>query len=133
MYQHILEGNWEDYDPFDATNRIDAIQDLYNSPGGCAVFRQFQGWLSLSDCGPGEGTLKVNPLLKEATAYMMLRPFFSPPSGDASSLEGWKLDLSTSKYHGAAPGLGQEFTQDLHPHLQLEYSVVSVPKVGLIL
>ena len=37
--------------------------------------RAFQGWLSLSNSGPGRGTLRVLPLLREATAYWMLRPF----------------------------------------------------------
>ena len=35
-----------------------------------------QGWLSLSDCGPGQGTLRLLPSLKLSTAYIMLRPFF---------------------------------------------------------
>ena len=37
-------------------------------------FRAFQGWLSLSEAGPGDGTLKVLPLLKEALAHALIRP-----------------------------------------------------------
>ncbi|KAJ6259732.1 hypothetical protein Dda_5370 [Drechslerella dactyloides] len=128
-YTEILRGNWENYNPFDARNRIDANMDLYNSAGGCAVFREFQGWLSLSSCGPGEGTLRINPLLKQATAYYILRPFFSPPKHDPTSLEGWKLDLSTSKFPGAAQGRQQEMSDATHPHLQLQHSMVSAPRV----
>ncbi|EPS40662.1 hypothetical protein H072_5481 [Dactylellina haptotyla CBS 200.50] len=128
-YTEILKGNWENYNPFDATNRLDAKMDLYNSSGGCAAFREFQGWLSLSSCGPGEGTLRVNPLLKQATAYFMLRPFFSPPKSDPSSLDGWKLDLSTSRFPGSAQGRGQEMSDSTHPHLQLQHSMVSAPRV----
>ncbi|KAF3931501.1 hypothetical protein ABW19_dt0205266 [Dactylella cylindrospora] len=128
-YTEIFKGNWENYNPFDAKYRVDAIMDLYNAAGGCAVFREFQGWLSLSRCGPGEGTLKVNPLLKEATAYFMLRPFFSPPKNNPTSLEGWKLDLSTSRFPGSAQGRGQEMSDATHPHLQLQHSMVSAPRV----
>ncbi|EWC44568.1 hypothetical protein DRE_06649 [Drechslerella stenobrocha 248] len=128
-YAEILAGNWEQYNPFDATNRANATMDLYDSAGGCAVFREFQGWLSLSSCGPGEGTLRVNPLLKQATAYFMLRPFFSPPKNNPSSLEGWELDLSDSRFPGAAQGRGQEMSDSTHPHLQLQHSMVSAPRV----
>jgi hypothetical protein len=37
--------------------------------------RAFQGWMSLSHSRPGTGTLRVLPLLKESTAYWILRPF----------------------------------------------------------
>ncbi|KAF3180646.1 hypothetical protein TWF106_006390 [Orbilia oligospora] len=128
-YTEILKGNWEGYNPFDARYRVDAVMDLYNSSGGCAAFREFQGWLSLSSCGPGEGTLRVNPLLKQATAYWFLRPFFSPPKHDPLSLDGWRLDLSTSRFPGSAQGRGQEMSDATHPHLQLQHSMVSAPRV----
>ncbi|KAF3902359.1 hypothetical protein AA313_de0208805 [Arthrobotrys entomopaga] len=128
-YAEIFKGNWEGYNPFDATHRVDSIMDLYNSSGGCAAFREFQGWLSLSSCGPGEGTLRVNPLLKQATAYFMLRPFFSLSKSNPSSLDGWKLDLSTSRFPGSAQGRGQEMSHKTHPHLQLQHSMVSAPRV----
>jgi hypothetical protein len=39
------------------------------------MFRSFQGWVSLSDVqSPGGGTLKVCPLIKETTSYIMMRP-----------------------------------------------------------
>lgn len=70
--------------------------DRYDAANACSVFRSFQGWLSLSHCEPGiaqcvclranlltllcmhagKGALQVLPFLKEATAYIMLRPFF---------------------------------------------------------
>ncbi|KAF3920430.1 hypothetical protein ABW20_dc0104358 [Dactylellina cionopaga] len=128
-YTEILKGNWGNYNPFDSRYRLNANMDLYNSSGGCAAFRQFQGWLSLSSCGPGEGTLRVNPLLKQATAYFLLRPFFSPPRHSPSSLDGWKLDLSTSRFPGSAQGRGQEMSEATHPHLQLQHSMVSAPRV----
>lgn len=48
--------------------------DYYNSPGGCSVFRNFQGWLSMSDIKTGGGTLRVCPLLKQSTAYFLMKP-----------------------------------------------------------
>lgn len=32
-YQDILNGEWEKYDPFDATHRVDAVMDMYNCSG----------------------------------------------------------------------------------------------------
>lgn len=68
VYRQIFSGNWEDFDPWESSCRIEAVTDLYNGAGGCSMFRMFQGWLSLSHTGPWEGTLLVNPMLKEATA-----------------------------------------------------------------
>ena len=80
-----------------------------------------QGWLSLSNSGPGEGTLKLLPSLKLSTAYIMLRPFF---------VNDEHFDASQPTFPGATPGKGQFFpTSTWHPHLQLERTVVSVPRV----
>lgn len=64
----------QNYDPFDVTHRINAKMDLYNSPGGCSMFRIFQGWMAISKIQQGGGTLRVSPLIKEPTAYFMLKP-----------------------------------------------------------
>jgi hypothetical protein len=32
-YQKILDGKWEEYDPFDATHRVDATMDMYGCGG----------------------------------------------------------------------------------------------------
>ena len=120
VYQSILDGEWEKYDAMDARHRINAHMDLYNSQGGCSAFRFFQGWLSMSSTGPGEGTLRLCPLLKHATAYLILRPFFDSTSGS--------LNLDSS-FPGSVPGAGQEYSPETHPHLELESSMVSVPKV----
>ena len=83
-----------------------------------------------------EGTLMVNPLLGRATAYMLLRPFFQakkstsdlgPAFLDASN---WKLeDETTSALQGAVPSNCQELNGLLHPHLELESTMVHVPEV----
>ena len=66
MYRHILEGNWEDYDPFEIDYRIEAIS---NKVDGFSFFKAFEGWLSLSSSSTNDGAMHVFPNLKEATAY----------------------------------------------------------------
>lgn len=48
---------WQEYDPWDLTGRLDANMNMYDGPGGCSVFRTFQGWLGLSRHGPRQGEL----------------------------------------------------------------------------
>lgn len=111
------------------------------------MFRMFQGWLSMSTVGPREGTLLVNPLLKLATAYTLLRPFFRPKLAvdlkvaKGGSLErerfldpeNWKFTAGhqmTSEMPGATPGYGMEFPKlAFHPHLELDRTMVHIPQV----
>ncbi|CAF3722721.1 unnamed protein product [Rotaria sp. Silwood1] len=123
-YKSIFEGRWEENDFFDATHRVGANMSLYNTVGGCSVFRSWQGWLSASTTGPGEGTLLVNPLLKLAASYWLLRPFFKPTEKG----NDWQIDTS-SIWQGAIPGRGQEMNERLHPELELSTSMVPIPKV----
>ena len=142
VYEAIWQGRWEEYDPWESSCRLPVISDLYQGVGACSMFRMFQGWLSLSHTGPFEGTLLVNPLLSRATAYFLLRPFFSPkrgatdPTGETYeeqflSPDNWQLDITPNSWiHGATPGHGQELRAALHPHLNLPKSMVHVPKVN---
>ncbi|KAK6366588.1 hypothetical protein LTS17_010674 [Exophiala oligosperma] len=120
VYQTILDGNWENYDPYDARHRINARMDLYNGAGACSMFRLFQGWLSMSSTGPGQGTLKVCPLVRHATAYLIMRPFFDPASG--------KMNLDAT-FPNSVPGACQEYNMETHPDLDLETTMVSMPQV----
>jgi hypothetical protein len=101
----------------------------------------FQGWLAISRSAPEQGTLLVNPLLKESTAYALLRPFFRPVK-DLKDIQGGKdefLDESNweftageqmnSDIQGATPGHGQEFPEGMHPHLELDRTMVHMPEV----
>ncbi|OZJ05544.1 hypothetical protein BZG36_01674 [Bifiguratus adelaidae] len=119
-YKSIWDGDWEHYDAYDATHRIEANMDLHTGAGACGVFRSFQGWLSMSDVGPGEGSLLVAPLVQQVTAYYLLRPFFNDKD---------EFDLDSTTFQGAAPGRGQEFSQDLHPELDLTHLMTSIPLV----
>lgn len=142
VYKQILQGNWENYDAFDYNHRLTATSNLHGCAGGCSMFRMFQGWISMSETGPGEGTLIVNPMLKLATAYLMLRPFFAPQSAlgkygnnndydpnDGNLNVPWEFTGPTSCFPNSMPGSGQELNKDTHPHLKLDDTMVSIPKV----
>ncbi|KNG88506.1 hypothetical protein ANOM_003223 [Aspergillus nomiae NRRL 13137] len=142
VYQRIWQGGWEEYDPWEASCRVLAETDLYNGAGACSMFRMFQAWLGMSHTGPNEGTLLVNPLLSLATAYFLLRPFFEPiytPPRECSRMatetflhpSNWRLERKTSSnLQGATPGFAQELTTTLHPHLELDKTMVHVPKIA---
>ncbi|PPJ59536.1 hypothetical protein CBER1_08866 [Cercospora berteroae] len=142
VYDKIFQGKWEEYDPWESSSRLPVVADLYQGVGACSMFRMFQGWLSLSSTGPYEGTLLVNPLLSRATAYYLLRPFFSPkraaqdPTAENYeeaflAAENWKLSTEQDSWlQGASKGHGQELSHQLHPHLNLPSSMVHVPKVN---
>mmetsp|Transcript_133071 Transcript_133071/g.315418 ORF Transcript_133071/g.315418 Transcript_133071/m.315418 type:complete len:419 (+) Transcript_133071:45-1301(+) len=114
VYSHIWSGDWESYDAFDATHRAAARYDLYGKNlGACSIFRSFQGWLSLSHAGSGRGALLLAPILREATAFLLLRPFLE--------------DVPASSFCGANPGK----VQDLFPefHQELIDCLVPIPDV----
>ncbi|PWN42015.1 DUF1479-domain-containing protein [Ceraceosorus guamensis] len=139
---------WEEHDSWSLGpngERLSARTDMYDGPGQCGVFRPWQGWLSMSRTAPSEGTLKVLPLLKETTAYIVLRPFFksimqpgdvAAKNADGSwssaylSPENWKLDTESSDFPGCTLGRNIELNGNTHPHLKLDRSMLSIPEVG---
>ncbi|KAL6696523.1 hypothetical protein J3F84DRAFT_370355 [Trichoderma pleuroticola] len=136
VYDRVFEGRWEKYDAWDASGRIDAVNDLHNGLGACSAFRAWQGWVSMSQVKPEEGTLLTYPLML-STAYTLLRPFFTPldttKKGDAFLDEkNWTFtgdaDM-TSDLQGAHPGHGQELNDELHPHLELSRTMTHVPEI----
>ncbi|RPD60796.1 DUF1479-domain-containing protein [Lentinus tigrinus ALCF2SS1-6] len=141
VWKSILEGGdgWRRFDPFDISPRLDAKQDLYNAPNQCSIFRPWQGWTALSHTGPGEGTLRVLPMLSLATAYIILRPFFSlrpelaskvnSPGDIPLDADAWVLDLENPAFPGSSPGKTQALTPVTHPHLRVDKTVVSIPPV----
>ncbi|OJJ48402.1 hypothetical protein ASPZODRAFT_113242 [Penicilliopsis zonata CBS 506.65] len=120
VYSKILGGNWEEYDPYDAKHRLNAKMDLYNGAGACSMLRFFQGWMSMSDTAPGEGSLHVCPMIVHSTAYTILRPFFDPVTSRPA------LDAT---FPGSVPGACQEYNPITHPHLELQTTMVPIPKV----
>ncbi|PMD61680.1 DUF1479-domain-containing protein [Hyaloscypha bicolor E] len=136
VYDAVFEGRWEDFNPWESSCRLKVESDLYNGAGACSMFRMFQGWLSMSSTGPGEGTLLVNPLFKLATVYYVLRPFFEPRNGNKEASgyldeRNWILsENQSSVLQGATMGCTQELNETLHPHLELEKTMVHIPDVG---
>ncbi|KPM38007.1 hypothetical protein AK830_g8563 [Neonectria ditissima] len=136
-YNHVFHGRWEDHDPWECASRVSATMDLYNGYGACTIFRMFQGVLALSNVEPGMVRLLPSPKL--ATAYYLLRPFFStrtPPPDIRSGPEweayldpsNWKLERDPdSIIHGAVPGHAQRITEHWHPHLHLRGSMITLP------
>jgi len=137
VFDKIWEGKWEQFDPWEASCRLPVNSDMYQGVGACSMFRMAQGWLSMSTTGANEGTLLVNPMLQLATAYYLLRPFFSakrqagePTAQEFLHSDNWTMDREqTSWVQGAMPGRGQDLNAVLHPHLELEKSMVHVPRV----
>ncbi|KFA70600.1 hypothetical protein S40285_04696 [Stachybotrys chlorohalonatus IBT 40285] len=137
VYDAVLRGEWEGHDPWDAGGRVHAVTNRYPGIGPCTAFRAWQGWMSMSDSGPGKGTLLVYPLVKLAAAYTLLRPLFRPRqagSERAGFLEegNWEMvregDM-TSELQGAVMGQGLEYTDEWHPHLELQRTMVHIPEV----
>jgi hypothetical protein len=135
-YRAIWEGRWEQYDAWDIDHRAEAVVDLYGGPGACSVFRSLQGksrsggvgeiltqvgWLSLADNGPRRGTLELCPDIKLTTAYVLLRPFFD---------QNGKIDMDSTYFYGADPGMGQVVQDSWHPALQMNKTIISVPEAG---
>lgn len=134
VYDAVLAGKWDEYDPWDASGRVHAVNNLYDGLGACSMFRMWQGWMSMSHTKPGEGTLLVNPLVKLSMAYVLLRPFFRAKNmgaRDFLGVDNWEFmgGEMDSELQGATPGTGQELTDELHPHLELEKTMVHVPEI----
>lgn len=107
-----------------------------------------------SETAPKEGTLQVFPDVLLANAYIILRPFFKPVEkieGDPLDAANWKFgkypmthvvqtaftypppDITSPDFPGIY-STGSDFTGPLlnpqtHPHLRLDQTMVSVPKV----
>ncbi|KAF9453175.1 DUF1479-domain-containing protein [Macrolepiota fuliginosa MF-IS2] len=134
----ILAGQWREHDPYDLQDRLDARSSLYGRPNQSTVFRTFQGWLSMSETGPTQGTLKVFPDVLLSNTYIILRPFFKPlvpvDSPDFLDPKNWAFDLTNSNFPGLWPRdggwAGPSPTPISHPHMLLEETMTSVPKVS---
>ncbi|MEZ5534988.1 MAG: DUF1479 family protein [Thiolinea sp.] len=70
VYRHLIAGNWQDYNPFEAAFRPQTRE--IPSPAVCSMFRTFQGWTALTPQGPGDGTLQLIPSAR-VPAWMFMR------------------------------------------------------------
>ncbi|KAI0076163.1 DUF1479-domain-containing protein [Panus rudis PR-1116 ss-1] len=136
-FADILNGNWRDHDPYDLEGRINAKSSMYGRENQATIFRTYQGWLALSETAPHEGTLKLFPNVFLSNAYIILRPFFSPKLAESDpgylEPENWQYDISYHDFPGIY-SVGTGFTgprpnAQSHPHLKLDETMISVPKV----
>ncbi|KAF9047646.1 hypothetical protein BJ165DRAFT_1344281, partial [Panaeolus papilionaceus] len=75
--------------------------------------------------------IRVFRNLSQATAYLILRPFFKPRNAQSSSLkvDDWVPDVKSSAFPGSSIGKTQELNEKTHPHLQLERTMTSLSRV----
>ena len=97
VYEKIFAGNFKEYDPFDAAYRNKTKE--IESPAVSHVFRTFQGWVALTEQGPGDGTLQLIPIAK-SMAYILTRALLDDVDEKdlCSSMPARALSVN-SKYH----------------------------------
>jgi len=97
VYEKIFSDNFSEYDPFNSAYR-NTTQEI-ESPAVSHVFRTFQGWVALTEQGPGDGTLQLIPLAK-SMAFILTRALLDDV--DENDLCGSKPARAlsvNSKYH----------------------------------
>jgi len=131
-FASVLKGNWKEHDPFVVDGRIpEESHNTHKRPGQSSIFRSWQGWLAMSNTGPGEGTLKVFPNVQLSNAYVVLRPFFrlKSPEADPMLVDSWVYDPDTAHYPGLMPTKSMRLTEDTHPHLRTDDTMTCMPRV----
>jgi len=108
VYRHIFNGEWRQYDAFDAAWRPQ-VREI-RSPTVCSMFRTFQGWTALTPQGPGDGTLQLVPIAN-AMVYVLLRAL--------------QDDVADDDLCGAMPG--RALSIDAKWHAPLHEALSSIP------
>ncbi|KAJ2962337.1 hypothetical protein NQZ79_g2461 [Umbelopsis isabellina] len=66
-YQPVWDGKWEELDSYDVAYRTTSVLPTNK------LFRAFQGWVAMSEAGVDKGTIRLCPMVKEGTAYYLLK------------------------------------------------------------
>ncbi|KAH8657776.1 hypothetical protein BX600DRAFT_59064 [Xylariales sp. PMI_506] len=129
VYDRIFAGSPELHDAYDLGVRKDADQSLFPAKAHSAVFRSFQGWTALTPASPSRGTLMLYPEVKTVSAYLVLRPFFSPPEDpeDIMDASKWTFDATSTHFPGTMKDQSQRLSPTSHPHLRLKECVSYIP------
>lgn len=129
VYHQIFSGSPRMHDAFDLGTRKDANQYLFPGVAHSTVFRSFQGWTALTRAAPEEGTILLYPNVSTVIAYILLRPFFSPPAAEEDLLDAtkWAFDADGAWFPGTFKPQSQYLSRASHPHLRLEDCLVHVP------
>lgn len=132
VYGHILSGSPEKHDAFDLGIRKTADQFLFKANAHSVVFRSFQGWTALTPAAPAAGTLMLYPNISSVIAYVVLRPFFSPPADgeDVMDASKWTFDPESSWFPGTMKDQSQRLSPSSHPHLRLQECLTYIPRMN---
>ena len=97
VYDKVFSDQFEKYDPFDSLYREKT--NLIRSPAVSNTFRTFQGWVSLTRQGPGDGTLQLIPIAK-GMAYILTRALMDDvPENELCESKVAKALSANTKYH----------------------------------
>ena len=111
VYEKIFADNFTEYDPFNAAYR-NTTQEI-ESPAVSHVFRTFQGWVALTEQGPGDGTLQLIPIAK-SMAFILTRALMD--------------DVSENDLCGSKPARALSVNSTYHALLLR--GLVSIPKMN---
>ncbi|KAI2472767.1 DUF1479-domain-containing protein [Annulohypoxylon bovei var. microspora] len=131
VYDSIFSGNPELHDSFDLGVRKTADQFFFKANAHSVVFRSFQGWTALTPASPSAGTLMLYPNISSVIAYVVLRPFFSPPADEADVMDPtkWTFDRKSSWFPGTMKNQSQRLSPSSHPHLRLRECLTYIPQM----
>jgi len=107
-YKTLLNGDWQEYDAYDAIDR--ACTERTPHAGACGMFRTFQGWMALTPQGADCGTLQLVPSSR-CVAWMFLNMIQSCETGDEPTL----------------PVPNAPYNLDKQKHAQLIQGLCSIP------
>ncbi|CZR51284.1 uncharacterized protein PAC_01159 [Phialocephala subalpina] len=130
VYGKVFSGLPEELDLYDLEKRKDAKQSMdggYHS----TVLRAYQGWTALTAAGKQEGSLLLYPDVKTTIAYVLLRPFFSPPEKEEDIMDAskWTFDISSGWFPGTFKNESQRAAPGSHPHLRIRECMVNIPRM----
>ncbi|KAH7417572.1 hypothetical protein BKA64DRAFT_658222 [Cadophora sp. MPI-SDFR-AT-0126] len=134
VYSEIFTGNPEKHDCYDMEKRKDAKQSIFGQSYNSSVLRAFQGWTALTGAGKSEGSLALYPDVKTSIAYILLRPFFKPPTStkeaDIMDASKWTFDISDPWFPGTFRNDSQYASPSSHPHLRMTECMVNIPRMN---
>lgn len=129
VYDSIFSGFPERFDAYDLSTRKDADQAAFEGSAHSSVFRAFQGWTALTGTRPREGSLLLYPYAGTVIAYVLLRPFFTPPQEDVMVASKWSFNPDNTWFPGTRKESSQYLSRTSHPHLRLEDCLVHIPEM----
>ena len=111
VYEKVFADKFLEYDPFNASYR-NKTQEI-ESPAVSHVFRTFQGWVALTQQGPGDGTLQLIPIAK-SMAFILTRALME--------------DVNENELCGSKPARALSVNSTYHSLLLR--GLVSIPKMN---